>query len=109
MLVNCSLMNAKYLDPFLPQIHGLCVEFGVLSLAAFGSVLRPDFGDSSDIDFLVEFERDGYQGAFQQLMGFKEALEGLLGRPVDLIVRRDFRNVHFRAELERTSHLLYAA
>ena len=33
----------------------LYVEFGVRELAAFGSVLRDDFTDQSDVDFLVEF------------------------------------------------------
>ena len=48
---------------------------------------------------LVEFDRDGYTGAFDQFMGLKEALERILGKPVDLITAKQFRNPLFQEEL----------
>lgn len=56
---------------------------GLKSLAFFGSVLRDDFTDESDVDVLVEFEPGrtvGYIG-FGQI---EEELSELLGRKVDL-------------------------
>jgi len=63
----------------------------------------------SDIDFLVEFDREDYAGAFDQFMGFKMDLEALLGRKVDLVISRSFKNHHFRKEVEETKQFVYAA
>ena len=81
----------------------------VRRLDVFGSVLSDAFSVDSDIDFLVEFDRQGYEGAFEQFMGFKEQLEALLLRPVDLVVSRPFRNPHFQQEVDQTKRLIYAA
>jgi predicted nucleotidyltransferase len=90
-------------------IERICKTHRVRQLDVFGSVLSEDFGDNSDIDFLVEFERDGYGGAFEQFMGLKEDLEELLSRPVDLIVNRPFRNPFFQREIDQTKQVIYAA
>lgn len=47
----------------------------------------------SDIDLLVRFDREDYEGAFEQLMTFKEAIKSYLQCPVDLVVEKPFRNV----------------
>lgn len=91
------------------EVIQACKGFRVKSLHVFGSFAEGQSNVSSDIDFIVEFERDGYSGAFEQFMGFKERLESVLGRPVDLLVNRQFRNEVFREEVERTKKLVYAA
>ena len=60
----------------------LRAQYGIESLALFGSVAREDARPDSDIDLLVTFE-----GAptFAGYMGLKEDLEALLGCPVDLV------------------------
>jgi predicted nucleotidyltransferase len=56
-------------------------EYGVKSLALFGSVARDEAGPESDVDLLVEFNRPtGYFGLFQ----LQDHLSGLLGCAVDL-------------------------
>ena len=57
-------------------------EFGVRKLGLFGSVARGEENLASDLDFLVEFERN----TFDAYMGLKEFLEGLFGCPVDLVL-----------------------
>jgi len=47
-----------------------------------------------------------YADAF---FGFKEALERLFGRPVDLVVPSAIRNPYFLESLEKSKTLLYAA
>jgi predicted nucleotidyltransferase len=59
-------------------------QFGVTSLALFGSVARDEARPESDVDILVEFNRPVGLFAF---VGLKEYLEQLLGRPVDLVTR----------------------
>ena len=63
-------------------------EFGIRSLAIFGSVARGEARPDSDIDFLVEFNGPA---TFDQYMGLKLFLEDLLGRPVDLVTRKGVR------------------
>lgn len=42
------------------RIAQFCRRHHIRKLALFGSVLRPDFRDDSDVDVLVEFE-PGYR------------------------------------------------
>lgn len=72
-----------------PDFAALCRRYGVARLEVFGSAARgDDFApERSDADFLVTFlpaARDDLS-AFADL---KEALEALLGRPVDLVERQ---------------------
>ena len=56
-------------------------QFGVKSLALFGSVARDQAFSTSDVDLLVEFDRPvGLFGLF----ALQEFLENLLGCHVDL-------------------------
>ncbi|MCB1122805.1 MAG: nucleotidyltransferase domain-containing protein [Verrucomicrobiae bacterium] len=91
------------------EIEEACKAFKVSRLHVFGSANLGDISHVHDIDLIVEFERDGYSGAFEQFMGFKEAMESILGRPVDLLSAKRFRNQIFQAEVEKTKRLVYAA
>ena len=63
-------------------------QFGVKSLALFGSTARNETTPDSDLDFLVEFEGaatlDGY-------MGLKFFLEDLFDKEVDLVIKADLK------------------
>ena len=76
-------------------------------LAAFGSVLRVDFGPASDIDLLVEFEPDHVPGLLA-ISAMEIELERLLGRPVDLRTYGDLSR-YFRDQVRATAQELYAA
>jgi predicted nucleotidyltransferase len=60
-------------------------DFGVKSLALFGSAVRGEAGPDSDLDILVEFEGSS---TFDQYMNLKFFLEELLSRRVDLVTRK---------------------
>ncbi|WP_239992158.1 hypothetical protein [Rhodopila globiformis] len=45
----------------------------------------------------------------RQFFGLAEALEGLLGRPVDLVERGAIRNPYILASIERAHEVVYAA
>ena len=93
----------------LEGIARLCRKHDVVRLDAFGSVLGEEFGDNSDLDFLVVFSRQEETNAFHQFFDFKEALSGLLGREVDLICYQAIKNPIFKQEVEATRQPLYAA
>ncbi len=63
-------------------------EFHVRELALFGSYVRADASNTSDIDFIVEFDRK----SFDNYMGLKEFLEALFARPVDLVLKDSIKS-----------------
>ena len=92
------------------KVAALCAAHGVKRLELFGSAARGDFDvHSSDVDFLVDFSDPNYVGAFDRYFGFKEALEKLLQRPVDLVETRAIRNPYFRQAIEGDRMVLYGA
>lgn len=56
--------------------------FGVRRLGLFGSAVRGEATESSDLDFLVDLETK----TFDAYMDLKEFLEELFGCPVDLVM-----------------------
>jgi uncharacterized protein len=64
----------------------LATEFGIRSLAVFGSVVRGEATSASDVDLLVEF--DGRPVGLFHLSRTQHYLESILGVPrVDLVLR----------------------
>ena len=76
------------------------MRFGVKSLGLFGSVARGESTASSDLDFVVEFERN----TFDAYMGLKEFLEGLFGCPVDLVLAHTLKPRLREPVLRETIH-----
>ena len=91
------------------KLEQACEDFKVKRLYVFGSAASGRLSDESDLDFLVEFDRQGYQGAFEQYMGFKQRLEAIYQRPVDLVTFKKFRNHIFQEEIDSSKTLIYAA
>ncbi len=60
-------------------------EYGVKSLALFGSAVRNEPTERSDVDLLVEFDQPI---GLLHLIGTEQHLEDLLGTKVDLVLRR---------------------
>jgi uncharacterized protein len=97
------------IDPVREQVAALCRRSSVRRLAAFGSVVREDFDPHrSDIDFLVEFEELPAAEYARAYFALKEGLEGLFGRPVDLVTESGLANPHFRARVARERRTVYA-
>jgi uncharacterized protein len=63
-------------------------SFGVISLALFGSVARDEATETSDLDFLVEFEGSA---TFDRYMNLKFFLEDLFNKPVDLATKKSLK------------------
>ena len=64
------------------RIAEFCRKHHIKKLAIFGSALRPDFRDDSDIDVLVEFDPDHIPGL--AFFAMADELSEILGRKVDL-------------------------
>ena len=84
------------------EIAELCRRFHVRRLDVFGSAARgTDFTDTSDIDFLVEYEPEHAPPAFADFLALQDSLSALLGREVDLVMEGAVRNPYVRASIDR--------
>ncbi|MEI9476080.1 MAG: nucleotidyltransferase family protein [Deltaproteobacteria bacterium] len=64
----------------------LQATFHIKEIGMFGSVVKGTERERSDIDILVEFE-EGYKDFFNY-MRLKQCLENLLGKKVDLVMKK---------------------
>ena len=91
----------------LDQIQELCKSNKVKTLFVFGSVLREDFREDSDVDFVVDIdEKDPFKYT-DIYFNLKSKLEEILKHQVDLLEERAIKNKFFRQELELTKVKIY--
>lgn len=64
------------------EILLIAKKYGVISIKLFGSSIRNEDTPSSDIDLFVDFEDTR---SLFDLIGFKNELEELLGKSVDVV------------------------
>lgn len=64
------------------EILKLATRYGATRLRVFGSIIRGDATESSDVDLLVAFDSDR---SLLDLIGFKQDVQALLGRKVDVV------------------------
>ena len=101
-------MKINGLDIPDDKLADFCQRWKIMELALFGSVLRDDFNDESDIDVLVTFADDG-RWSLLDFVSVREGLQDLLGRKVDLVEKPAIRNPFRRDEILRTHEVIYAA
>lgn len=93
------------------EIEKLCQHWDIVELSFFGSVLRDDFREESDLDVMVSFSPSTEYGFFA-LSRLQEELESILGRKVDLVDRaaiENSRNFIRRKEILESRETIYAA
>ena len=87
----------------------LCQAHGVLVLEVFGSAADGRFDAArSDYDLIARFAPDESQSLARRFVAISEALEALLGRPVDLMTDHSIDNPYLRAAISATRRLVYA-
>ena len=93
---------------FAPDsVAEFCRRHHIRRLSLFGSVLREDFTDQSDVDVLFEFE-PGHRVGLIRLAGIEENLSQLLGRKVDLNTP-GFLSPYFRDQVLAEAEVQYDA
>ena len=89
------------------RLAEFCRRHHIRRLALFGSALREDFSEESDIDVLVEFE-PGHTPGLQGMARLERELSHILGgRKVDLRTPEDLSR-YFRDEVLRKAEVQYA-
>ncbi|MEM6838586.1 MAG: nucleotidyltransferase domain-containing protein [Cyanobacteria bacterium P01_C01_bin.120] len=91
------------------QLAKFCQQAQITEFALFGSILRDDFGDNSDVDILVTFAPD-CNFSLLDFVGLEHDLEDRLHRKVDLVSKRAVqqdRNWLRRQEILHNSQVIY--
>ena len=93
----------------LPQLREIFRRYHVARLDVFGSAASERFDAArSDLDFVVGYLPAPEAMTMDAYFGFKEALEHLFEREVDLVERAAVRNPYFQEELDETRVPVYA-
>ena len=74
-------LNSEEIIKILKENKDVLIKYGIKKIGLFGSFVRGEQKDYSDIDFLVEFEKPN----FDDFMDLSFFLEDLFGRKIELI------------------------
>lgn len=92
------------------RLSRFCRERGIARLELFGSALRDDFRDESDVDLLATLRTDAHP-TLLDWADMQEKLADLFGRSVDLVSRRAIessRNRYRKHSILTTATPIYA-
>ncbi|MSR24107.1 MAG: DNA polymerase subunit beta [Nitrospiraceae bacterium] len=90
------------------EIASFCRRNRIKELALFGSVLRNDFRQGSDVDVLVDFEPNAGHSLFD-FVRMQEELSNLLERKIDLVEKSGLHNPFRRYDILRTRQVIFAS
>ncbi|NDV47494.1 nucleotidyltransferase [Paludibacter sp. 221] len=91
----------------IKKIKALCKKYKVNKLFVFGSVLTNRFNNESDIDFLVDFDKEEINDYFENFFDLKYSLEDILERKVDLLEEQSVKNPYLKKDVDQTKLLIY--
>lgn len=89
----------------IEKMHDFCQRHHIQKLSLFGSILREDFTDNSDVDFLVMFEPDAIPG-YLRLAGMELELSEIIKRKADLRTPAELSR-YFRHRVEKEAVIIY--
>lgn len=93
------------------QIKEICKRFFITELSLFGSALRNDFNDNSDIDLLIEFMPGSGISLFD-IIDIQDEFKKLFGRDVDIVSKnaiRGSRNYIKKKQILENHKVIYAS
>ena len=101
------IMN-KILRDNIYELGRYCDKYNVKQLYAFGSVCTEKFNDESDIDFLVNFQKNiSIEKYTDNYFILHELFEKRLEREIDLLTVNMLANPYFINVMEKTKILIY--
>jgi predicted nucleotidyltransferase len=100
-------MKMFFFNPYNEQINDLCKQYNVKKLFAFGSVLTDNFSENSDVDLIVDFDKQAIKDHFLHYFDFKYSLESIFQRAVDLLEEQPIRNSYLKKNIDNSKILIY--
>lgn len=95
------------IDNNIDNLKKLCIIYNVERMYLFGSAVNSNFNDKSDIDFLVKFKPIELSLYFDNYINFKEKLESLFGREIDLLEEQTLKNPILIKSIDNSKELIY--
>ncbi len=89
------------------QLETFCKKYHIVKLSLFGSAARDELKPDSDIDILVEFDKQHIPG-LMDLAGMEIELAAMIGRKIDLRTPDELSR-YFRDEVLSKAKVEYAA
>lgn len=89
-------------------IYDIASKYNLKELSVFGSSIRDDFTDASDVDLVIVFQNSQEISLFD-LMDIQEFFESRFSRKVDLIEPDGLRNPIRRKAIMESKEILYVA
>lgn len=89
------------------RLEFFCKRWRVKELSLFGSVLREDFRDGSDVDVLIEWLPEAHVSLFD-MTEMADELSDILGRRVDLVPKAGLKP-RIRDQVLDSAEVVYAA
>ncbi|MBI4403550.1 MAG: nucleotidyltransferase domain-containing protein [Deltaproteobacteria bacterium] len=74
------------ISPFQKELTVFCRNWKIKSIALFGSAIRDDFSEQSDVDLLITYHRDASHDLLD-LSDMIVGLEKIFNRKVDIVER----------------------
>lgn len=99
-------MTARVHIPFT-KVQLFCQKWDIQELALFGSVLRDNFRQDSDVDVLVTLH-DTTRLSLYDWVEMIQELSDMFGRPVDLVEKTTIRNPFRRYHILKEHEVVYA-
>jgi predicted nucleotidyltransferase len=92
---------------YIDKLNTLCALYNVEKMYLFGSAVNSSFNDKSDVDLLVKFKPIELAEYFDNYLNFKENLESLFGRDVDLLEEQTLKNPILIQSINKSKELIY--
>ena len=99
--------NGVYLK--YEDVERLCRKYHIAELSVFGSSIRDDFNDDSDVDILVTYEsyEPGFILSLFDEMDLENEFSTLLNRDVDICDKKGLTNPFRREDILASSEVVY--
>ena len=97
--------NGLNLNP--DDVERICKKYRIKELSVFGSALRDDFREESDVDLLILFINN-FGHTLLDIVDIKDEFKLLLGKEIDLAFKDRLKYPVRRENILSTSEILYA-
>jgi len=90
------------------DVINLCKKYFIIELSIFGSSIRDDFTQNSDVDILVSFDK-GSKITLFDIIELENEFAKLLGRDVDIVEKESLKNPIRKDKILSSREIIYAA
>ena len=92
------------------KIIEICKDLKISRLYLFGSVLKSDFNENSDIDVLLSFSDDlSVEEYTENYFSFHYKLRELFNRDIDVLTEKSISNPFLLESINKNKLLIYEA